>query len=78
VDTNDSTTASSFNVFVPHQAPPNILSPFPPSPTAASENNQQITTSVLLVGIIDGIAAISSKKEIKIGYACIDDNKISS
>jgi hypothetical protein len=58
VDTNDSSTASSFNVFVPHQVPPNILNPFPSSPTAGS-NNQQITMTVLLIGIIGGIAAVT-------------------
>src|SRR5919106_6673964 len=57
VDINDSSTASSFNVFVPHQAPPpNILNPFPSSSGAASENNQQITMTVLLIGIIGSIA----------------------
>jgi hypothetical protein len=59
VDTNDSSTASSFNVFVPHQAPPNILNPFPSSPTSGSENNQQITMTVLLIGIIGSIAAVT-------------------
>ena len=59
VDTNDSSTASSFNVFVPHQAPPNILNPFPSTPTAGSENNQQITMTVLLIGIIGSIAAVT-------------------
>jgi hypothetical protein len=58
LDTKDSSTASSFNVFVPHQAPPNILDPFPSSPTDGS-NNQQITMSVLLIGIISGIAAVT-------------------
>jgi hypothetical protein len=59
VDTNDSSTASSFNVFVPHQAPPNILNPFPSSPTSGSENNQQITMTILLIGIIGSIAAVT-------------------
>jgi hypothetical protein len=58
LDTKDSSTASSFNVFVPHQAPPNILDPFPSSPTDGS-NNQQITMTVLLIGIIGGIAAVT-------------------
>jgi hypothetical protein len=58
LDTKDSSIASSFNVFVPHQAPPNILNPFPSSPTADS-NNQQIAMTVLLIGIIGGVAAIS-------------------
>jgi hypothetical protein len=58
LDTKDSSTASSFNVFVPHQAPPDILNPFPSSPTAGS-NNQQITMTVLLIGIISGIGAVT-------------------
>ena len=58
VDTNDSSTASSFNVFVPHQAPPNILNPFPSSQIVGS-NNQQITMIILLIGIIGGIAAVT-------------------
>ena len=59
VDINDSSSASSFNVFVPHQAQPNILNPFPSSTGAASENNQRITMTVLLIGIIGGIAAVT-------------------
>jgi hypothetical protein len=58
LDTKDSSTVSSFNVFVPHQAPPNILNPFPSSPTGGS-NNQQITMTVLLIGIISSIAAVT-------------------
>ena len=58
VNTNDSSTASSFNVFVPHQTPPNILNPFPSSP-AGSENNQQINMTVLLIGIICSIAVVT-------------------
>ena len=45
LDTNDSSTASSFNVFVPHQAPPSILNPSPSSPTTSSGNNQQISNT---------------------------------
>jgi hypothetical protein len=58
LDTKDSSTASSFNVFVPHQAPPNILNPFPSSPTDRS-SSQQITMTVLLIGIISGISAVT-------------------
>ena len=57
VDINDSSTASSFNVFVPHQTPPNILNPFP-SPITGS-NDQQISMTVLLIGIIGSIAAVT-------------------
>jgi hypothetical protein len=55
LDTNDSSTASSFNVFVPHQAPPSILNPFPSSPTTASDNNQQIGVTAILIGIISSV-----------------------
>jgi hypothetical protein len=57
LDTNDFSTASSFNVFVPHQAPPSILNPFPSSPTTGSDNNQQISNTTLLIGVIGAIAA---------------------
>jgi hypothetical protein len=56
LDTNDSSTASSFNVFVPHQAPPSILNPFPSSPTTASDNYQQIGVTAILIGIISSVA----------------------
>jgi hypothetical protein len=57
LDTNDSSTASAFNVFVPHQAPPSALNPFPSSPTTGSDNNQQISNNAILIGVISGIAA---------------------
>ena len=57
LDTNDSSTASSFNVFVPHQGPPGMLNPLPSSPTTGSDNNQQISNTVILIGVISGIAA---------------------
>lgn len=57
LDTNDSSTASSFNVFVPHQGPPSMLNPLPSSPTTGSDNNQQISSTVILIGLISGIAA---------------------
>ena len=57
LDTNDSSTASSFNVFVPHQGPPSMLNPLPSSPTTGSDNNQQISSTVILIGVISGIAA---------------------
>jgi hypothetical protein len=56
LDTNDSSTASSFNVFVPHQAPPSIVNPFPSTPTTDSDNSQQISNTVILIGVISGIA----------------------
>ena len=56
LDTNDSSTASSFNVFVPHQAPSSILNPFPSSPTIASDNNQQIGLTAILIGIMSSVA----------------------
>jgi hypothetical protein len=58
LDTSDSSTASSFNVFVPHQAPPSILNPFPSSPTTGSNNNPQMILTAILVGIIGSVAAV--------------------
>jgi hypothetical protein len=61
LDMNDSSSASSFNVFVPHQAPPSILNPFPSSTTTTSpDNNQRISNiTIILVGIIGSIAVAS-------------------
>jgi hypothetical protein len=59
LDINDSSTASSFNVFVPHQATPGIVNPFPSTPqptTTDSDNSQQISNTVILIGVISGIA----------------------
>ena len=42
IDTNDSSTASSFNVFVPHQAPPTILNPFPSSPISGEKKQEPV------------------------------------
>ena len=64
LDINDSSTAASFNVFVPHQAPPNILNPFPSSPSSVisdsnSGSSHQIIMTVILVGVIGSIAAVT-------------------
>jgi len=64
LDINDSSTTAAFNVFVPHQAPPSILNPFPLSPSSVvSDNNsgisQQIIMTVILVGVIGSIAAVT-------------------
>jgi hypothetical protein len=56
LDTKDSSTLSSFNVFVPHQSPPSILNPFPSSPTMTGpDNNQRIVMTAILGGIIGSI-----------------------
>jgi hypothetical protein len=60
LDINDSSSASSFNVFVPHQVPPSVLNPFPTSTTTSSPyNNQQIGNIAILIGIISGIAVVT-------------------
>ncbi|MDQ4013190.1 MAG: hypothetical protein M3146_05625 [Thermoproteota archaeon] len=56
LDTNDSSTASSFNVFVPHQALPGIVNPSPSTPTIDSNNSQQFSNTAILIGVISGIA----------------------
>jgi hypothetical protein len=59
LDTNDFSTASSFNVFVPHQEPPGILNPFASSPTTDSDNSQQISKTDVLIVVISGTAGAS-------------------
>ena len=62
LDTKDSSTAAPFNVFVPHQAPPSILNPFPSSLSSAAEsdNDQQIgMTAIVVAGIITGAAVLT-------------------
>ena len=64
LDTKDSSTAAAFSVFVPHQAPPNILNPFPSSPSSVisdsnSGSSHQIIMTVILVGVIGSIAAVT-------------------
>jgi hypothetical protein len=59
LDTKNSSTASSFNVFVPHQAPPSILDPFPSSSITTGSDSQQITMTVLLVGILGSIGVVT-------------------
>jgi hypothetical protein len=61
VDAKNSANIASFNVFVPHQAPPSLLNPFPSSPSssvATSDNNndQRIIMTTILAGVISGIA----------------------
>jgi hypothetical protein len=75
VDANNSANIASFNVFVPHQAPPSLLNPFTSSPSssaAASDNNndQRIIMTTILTGVISGIAiatiiVIKENKKVK-------------
>lgn len=67
LDMNDSSSASSFNVFVPHQVPPSIFNPFPSSTTTTSPvNNQQISNiTIILVAITGSIAVASIYIQIK-------------
>ena len=60
LDTNDSSTASSFNVFVPHQAPPSILNPFYISPGSEIGDNPGILLSIILAIIlpVSGVVGI--------------------
>ena len=64
---NDLSSASSFNVFVPHQVPPSIFNPFPSSTTTTSpDNNQQISNiTIILVAITGSIAVASIYIQIK-------------
>lgn len=60
LDTNNSSTASSFNVFVPHQAPPSILNPFYIPPGSEIGDNPGILLSVILAIIlpVSGVVGI--------------------
>jgi hypothetical protein len=60
LDTNDSSTASSFNVFVPHQAPPSILNPFYIPPGSAIGDNPGTLLSIILAIIlpVSGVVGI--------------------
>jgi|SRR5215212_4382629 len=47
INEKDSATLASFNVFVPHQAAPSILNPFPSSPGAIDNNIASKVMAVL-------------------------------
>jgi hypothetical protein len=57
IDTKESTTLASFNVFVPHQSPPSILNPFPSSPSGQSDSG--ILISKILATILPVLATIA-------------------
>lgn len=57
IDTNSSITPASFSVFVPHQAPPSILNPFPLPPNG--KYSLEIIVSITLAIVIPIIAVIS-------------------
>lgn len=55
---NVSSTAASFNVFVPHQSPPNILNPFPTSPGNVGNDTSVIISKILAI-ILPVVAVVS-------------------
>jgi hypothetical protein len=57
IDTTTNIIPASFSVFVPHQAPPSILNPFPLPPDG--EYSLSIIVSIILAIIIPIIAVIS-------------------
>ncbi|MDX1372666.1 MAG: hypothetical protein R3321_09360, partial [Nitrososphaeraceae archaeon] len=67
---------ASFNVFVPHQAPPSILNPFPTSPGSELSDNPSLLLSMILAiiaPIIGGILVLiiilkMGKNKIKKSY----------
>jgi hypothetical protein len=67
---------ASFNVFVPHQAPPSILNPFPTSPGSELSDNPSLLLSMILAiiaPIIGGILVLiiilkMGKNKIKRSY----------
>lgn len=57
VNTNNSVIVSSFDVFVPHQAPPTLLNPFPK--TVEGQYTDEQVASIILAVLLP-IAAIVS------------------
>lgn len=57
IDTNSRIIPASFSVFVPHQAPPSILNPFPLPPDG--KYSLEIIVSIMLAIVIPIIAVIS-------------------
>jgi hypothetical protein len=57
IDTKSSITPASFSVFVPHQAPPSILNPFPLPPDG--KYSLGIIVSIILAIVIPIVAVIS-------------------
>ena len=67
IDEKDSATLASFNVFVPHQAAPSILNPFPSSSPDASNNlaSKVITVLFPAAAIIAIIFVLKSGRKSK-------------
>lgn len=57
VNTNSSAMVSSFDVFVPHQAPPTLLNPFPKTVEGQYSNEQVMS---IILAVLLPIAAIVS------------------
>ena len=52
INTNNSISLASFSVFVPHQAPPSILNPFPIPPGGKLSDNPGILLSIILAIVL--------------------------
>ena len=63
INTNNSISLASFSVFVPHQAPPSMLNPFPKTVEGDYTTEQMIT--IVLAVLIPLIAVISLVMVIK-------------
>ncbi|MFZ0556316.1 MAG: hypothetical protein WBL68_02615 [Nitrososphaeraceae archaeon] len=60
---------ASFNVFVPHQALPSILNPFPTSPGSESGDDTSLLLSKILVIILPVAGVLGLIIMIKMGKA---------
>ena len=58
---------ASFNVFVPHQAPPSILNPFPTSPGSESGDDTGIILSKILAILLPIVGALGLTIMLKMG-----------
>ena len=56
INTYNSISLASFNVFVPHQSPPSLLNPFPNTPGQQNENEHLIN---IIITIIISIVVLS-------------------
>lgn len=58
---------ASFNVFVPHQAPPSILNPFPTPPGSELVDNPGVLVSMILAIVIPAAGVIGLVVVLKMG-----------
>jgi hypothetical protein len=68
---SDVRVLSSFNVFVPHQAPPSILNPFPTAPGSELKDNPGILLSMILAVVLPAVGVLGLIVILKMGKSKI-------